>query len=497
VSDLTLAAEILPESEEHEGERQGAYRRGQVLRDKYELLRPLDAGGMGVVWVARDNVLNVEVALKLIERPIAERQEFTRRALSEARLAAKLAHPAVCRSMDFGLSESGDPFVVSELLTGETLENRIEREGSMPPIEAVQMLLPILDALASAHELGIVHRDVKPANIFLAKQWSQCVQPKLLDFGIARWVDEGDGEFVGICGTPYYMSPEQARASDDIDGRSDIWNFCATLYETITGVPPFDGETTHDVIIALQSVDPLPITSFGSGDEELSELIARGMRRERSERFATANELGGALAHWLLARGVETDVSGHALRARLGDSQAGPPPDSRSLSPVALAASDPVRRAHTPSISHGPRPDQTKRFWLGMVAGALVVLPLSFFQVLRAAHGNEQAPRAAAQGEPATPSIAAEQLAATVQTAVPAAVVELGPVEPTSEAQLALEPDSRPAPRERPAPRANQTPAPVPQAATSTPRPEPKQSTNALRSEKQSKKNALDYDFGI
>ncbi len=132
-----------------------------------------------------------------------------------------------------------------------------------------------------------------------------------------------------------------------------------------------------------------------------------------------------------------------------------------------------------------------------MVAGALVVLPLSFFQVLRAAHGNEQAPRAAAQGEPATPSIAAEQLAATVQTAVPAAVVELGPVEPTSEAQLALEPDSRPAPRERPAPRANQTPAPVPQAATSTPRPEPKQSTNALRSEKQSKKNALDYDFGI
>jgi serine/threonine protein kinase len=366
----------------------------------------------------------------------------------------------------------------------------------MPPLEAVQMRRPILDALASAHELGIVHRDVKPANIFLAKQWSQCVQPKLLDFGIARWVDEGDGEFVGICGTPYYMSPEQARASDDIDGRSDIWNFCATLYETITGVPPFDGETTHDVIIALQSVDPLPITSFGSGDEELSDLIARGMRRDRTERWANAHELAGALAHWLLARGVETDVSGHALRARLGDSHSGSP-DSRSLSPVALSPSDPVRRAHTPSVSQGPRPDQTKRFWMGMVAGALVVLPLSFFQVLRAAHGKQEAPHAAAQSQPATPSIAAEQLAATVQTGAPTTVVELAPVELTNEPPVALESAAQPPLMKRAAPRANQALPPVPPTASSTPRSEPKHSTSALRSEKQSKKNALDYDFGI
>jgi serine/threonine-protein kinase len=482
VSELISAAEIPSASDEH----QGAYRRGQVLRDKYELLRPLDSGGMGVVWVARDHVLNVEVALKLIERPVAERQEFTRRALSEARLAAKLAHPAVCRAMDFGLSESGDPFVVSELLTGESLEDRIEREGSMHAVESVQMLLPILDALASAHELGIVHRDVKPANIFLAKQWSQGVQPKLLDFGIARWVDESEAGFVGICGTPYYMSPEQARASDDIDGRSDIWNFCATLYETITGVPPFDGETTHDVILALQSVDPLPITSFGSGDDELSSLIARGMQRDRAERWATANELAVALARWLLSRGAETDGSGHSLRARLGESHAGQA-ESRSVSPVALSSSD---------VRPGPRPEQMRRFWMGMVAGALVVLPLSFFQVLRAAHGNEAAPRDGLHAAPATPPISPERLPTAVQTEAPTPEVEPAP------AELATEPPSfavatPSTPRVRASQSGADPRAPVLPVSTSTPRWEPKPTTSAPRDEKKSKTNALGYDFGF
>lgn len=477
-------------------ERTPDYVRGQVLRGKYELLRPLDSGGMGVVWVARDRVLNVEVALKLIERPASERPEFTRRALSEARLAAKLAHPAVCRAVDFGVSERGDPFVVSELLTGETLEERIVRAGSMEPVEAVQMLLPILDALRAAHELGIVHRDVKPGNIFLAKQWSQGIQPKLLDFGIARWVDEGAAASDGICGTPCYMSPEQASGAD-VDARSDLWNFCATLYELVTGVPPFDGDSRTGVIAAVQCVDPPPITHFHAGDDELAAIIARGMHRDREERWSCAEELTTALSRWLLARGVETDGSGRSLRARLGEAQS-----AAAITPAAPSSLAPgVSDVKVASPSTAPRLPQA-RFWLGMLAGAALVFPLTTFQVLRAANEAEAAspepqtaalPIAAAPpqpsvtpGEPVVASLALTQLASTQVTPI------------TTESKVAKNEPSPPPKSQAgappPPPRTAASGSAAPVASPAAPSAPP-----VVRSEKPAKRpsNALGYDFGF
>jgi serine/threonine protein kinase len=473
------------------------YVRGQVLRGKYELLRRLDSGGMGVVWIARDRVLNVEVALKLIQRAASEREEFTRRALSEARLAAKLAHPAVCRAMDFGLSERGDPFVVSELLTGESLEERITRAGSMPPVEAVQMLLPILDALRAAHELGIVHRDVKPGNVFLAKQLDQAIQPKLLDFGIARWLDEGGGASEGICGTPCYMSPEQARGGGDVDARSDIWNFCATLYELCTGVPPFDGETGADVIAAVQSVDPPPITIYRTGDDELAAIIARGMRRNRDERWASAEELNVALSRWLLAHGAETDGSGRSLRARLGE------PVENAIAPMSLSP------ATLPVTGSTPTPAElqaaSKRFWLGVLAGAALVLPLTSFQVLRA---QTEASSIGAERASSLPAIA-DGTKTSVAAAVPPREEQLTlttlastEVSPRVEAVVS-QPEPAPAETRARGPQiAVTTPAPAPSASAkpaAAQQPAAPARTPAPRAEPRPKRaaNALGYDFGF
>jgi eukaryotic-like serine/threonine-protein kinase len=301
------------------------YRPGRCVLEKYELVRPLAEGGMGVVWIARHRTLELDVAIKLTTADGSEpSRSCQQRALSEARLAARLAHPAVCRVLDFGLTAEGDPCVVTELLRGEALDQTLARDGRLPPVHAVQIILPILDALGAAHEHGIVHRDVKPSNIFLARDAQNRVQPKLMDFGIARagnqqasWALTGT-----ISGTPCYMSPEQATAKDDVDQRTDLWSVCATLYELLSGSTPFDGSTCTSLLSQVVLAEPRPLSEQGIDDPSLEAIVARGLQKSLDRRWSSAPELAAELARWLLLQGVETDVSGHALRARLGNGEA-------------------------------------------------------------------------------------------------------------------------------------------------------------------------------
>lgn len=362
-----------------ESENSGDHRGGFVLGNRYELVRVLGEGGTGVVWAAHDRVLNLEVAVKLLQHSDSPNDDFVRRAQVEARSAAKLSHPAVCRALDFGFSSSGAPFIVSELLGGESLEEAIAREGRLEATQAVRMLLPILDALRAAHETGIVHRDVKPANIFLAREGTTRLSPKLVDFGIAHWLGDPRVTHDGsVCGTPDYMSPEQASGSDDIDGRSDLWNFCATLYEALTGVVPFRGDDYAAVLWAVQNVDPEPITAFCAGDDALATIVACGLWRNRALRWQSAAELADALCRWLLGRGVETDICDHSLRARLLERQ------NTVHEPGALAR---VRRGASVS----------KRRFIAVGAGAALVALASSFQALRAddRHVGSPAPKSA------------------------------------------------------------------------------------------------------
>jgi tRNA A-37 threonylcarbamoyl transferase component Bud32 len=305
----------------------GGYAGGQVLADRYELTRIVGRGGTADVWVARDSVLDIDVAAKIV---LPNRDDLStglrERTIQEARLCAQLTDPAVCRVLDFGFTDRGDPFVVSELLSGESLDDRLNRECRLGAVEAVRLLLPILDALGAAHKREIVHRDVKPANVFLTSGDGR-IQPKLLDFGIACSSDVRSRMTLAgaVCGTPCYMSPEQACGSADIDYRSDLWSFCVMLYETVTGDAPFFNDNANATLFAIANQTAPSLASLGC-DSALSRIVERGMEKDRDARWPSALELADALARWLADQGVESDIGGISLRRRfLGPSSVAAP----------------------------------------------------------------------------------------------------------------------------------------------------------------------------
>jgi eukaryotic-like serine/threonine-protein kinase len=292
------------------------YLPGEIIDNKYRLVRALGEGGMGTVWIAHNVVLDVQVAIKLIRLDIASSQRMTERLLQEARAAARLGHPAIVRVFDFGVTRHGGPFVVMELLHGETLADLIHRESRLSAISAVQLLLPIADALATAHGKGIVHRDVKPENIFVARDESERKQPKLLDFGIASFVESGNKLTLAgaVLGTPDYMSPEQARGENESDHRTDVWSFCVVLYELLTGRVPFNGANYNALLRAIINDKPPSIVSHAAGDQQLWQIIERGLRKNVGQRWDTMRVLGEALALWLYERGVREDVCAASLK---------------------------------------------------------------------------------------------------------------------------------------------------------------------------------------
>ena len=293
------------------------YLAGEVVGDRYRLVREIGRGGMGVVWVAHSLVLGVDVALKLI-RASAASSALSSRMAREAHAAARLGHPALVRVFDFGWTRHGDPYLVMELVQGETLAAQVKREARIPAIRAVQTLLPIVDGLRMAHDKGIVHRDIKPDNVFLAADALGRRQPKLLDFGIAKVDKQIDGRLTqvgAVLGSPDYMSPEQALGLDDIDERTDIWSLCVVLYEVITGTVPFQKPNYNALMHAIINEDPTPSVDCGAGDKSLWQIIERGLKKEREARFQTVTDLGEALALWLYEHGVKEDLSGNSIRA--------------------------------------------------------------------------------------------------------------------------------------------------------------------------------------
>jgi serine/threonine protein kinase len=208
------------------------YAPGDIIAGKYALEEQLGAGGMGAVFRALNTAIDMPVAIKLIRSDL-DRDTLSGRLLQEARAAAKLAHPAIVRVFDVGKTALGDPFIVMELLQGQSLASVLETEKRLSSVRAVQLLLPIADALSVAHAKGLVHRDVKPDNVFIANDEEGQLQPKLVDFGIVK-TEQASGQSqltqVGaVIGSPDYMSPEQARGLDRIDLRSDVWWFAVVL----------------------------------------------------------------------------------------------------------------------------------------------------------------------------------------------------------------------------------------------------------------------------
>jgi serine/threonine-protein kinase len=296
------------------------FQRGERVAEKYRLLRRIGAGAMGTVWLAHNEFLDVDVAVKLmrIDNPRSDPDVLYQRLLQEARAAARLEHPAIVRVFDFGRTDDGTPFITMELLKGESLGDLLGREKRFEVTRAVQMVLPIADALATAHGRGIVHRDIKPENIFIAHDEYGRLQPKIVDFGVARFAEGGRTltRSGALMGTPDYMAPEQARGEPDIDHRADLWALCVVLYEMMTGARPFgvEGANYLAVLRAIVHEPARPILDYQVGDPGLWLILERGLRKKPQERWDTMRVLGEALALWLYELGIREDAYGASLK---------------------------------------------------------------------------------------------------------------------------------------------------------------------------------------
>jgi serine/threonine protein kinase len=280
---------------------------GLLLGGKFRLSHKLADGAMGAVWEARDESLDRPVAVKLLSPSKrahgTEWDYLSRRLLREAKIVSSVRHPAIVRAIEFGVVPRDEPYYAMELLVGKPLD-RIIQQRRVAPERAVELLLPIAAGLSAIHALGVVHRDVKPDNLFLAWGPDATIHPKLIDFGVAKYVEPLAAPLTGsgAIGTPEYMAPEQALNASEVDARADVWGFCVVLYEVLSGAVPFQGPTCADVLRGVLDRDAEPLTTRIGLDAGLWSIIERGLQRERSARWSGMRELGAELHAWLAAR---------------------------------------------------------------------------------------------------------------------------------------------------------------------------------------------------
>ncbi len=263
---------------------------------RYIVRRLLGEGGMGTVYEAEHVGLGRLVAIKVLNPTQAKKKVAVQRFQQEARAAGAIGHPNICEVYDLGTLDDGCPYLVMEKLTGRTLAERLHEEGALPFLDILDILAQVLLGLMAAHEKGIVHRDIKPENIFLARRSGLPDIAKLLDFGVSKMVIRGLGaEDMSltrtgmVMGTPYYMSPEQARGDRNLDARVDVYACGVMLYEVLTGRRPFTAANYNALLISIIQTTPRPARELRPHlPVGFEMLLTRSMARSRSDRYPTA-----------------------------------------------------------------------------------------------------------------------------------------------------------------------------------------------------------------
>ncbi len=476
---------------------------GKVLAGRYRLITKLGQGGMGSVWRAEHLTLHTQLAVKLIDPTIAESSEALSRFQREAQSAAELRSSHIVQIIDYGIDEN-TPFIVMELLEGESLAARLERLGKLAASDAAQILSQVARALTRAHEKGIVHRDLKPDNIFIVHEGADEVA-KVLDFGIAKKLgalssSSGVKTHTGaLLGTPYYMSPEQALGQTDIDHRTDIWSLGIIAFECLTGIRPFEKDTLGALLMAICN-EPLPKPStVASVPPGFDEWFARAAARQLAARFQTAAQAA-----------AELRVIGRVMSER--PSLVADP--AMAASPVnGGAASELLETASPASVTIPGLPKNKPRLSLLFLPALGLLLALGYlaWQRLRPVAPPMTASSVrelAAQGVPAASQTVA---AIATQGAVVAPVASPpGPEEVTPEGsapapnQAQLGSHSNPATAQfRPTSNAGATRAVLAKAPTSAPStvtvasalPPKPESPPAVKSNKQGSRRSLDMDI--
>ncbi len=390
---------------------------GSVVADKYRIERLIGRGGMGAVYEATNVSIGKRVALKFLDRDAAKDADAVARFQREAEAAGVVESAHIVHIFDSGTSDDGRPFLVMELLSGEDLRAHLKREGRMPVADAIHVTGQVLRALARAHVAGIVHRDLKPDNVFLCRRDDDAMFVKIVDFGISkitrREITADTLTHKGmVLGTAFYMSPEQAQAHRDVDGRSDLFSVGAILFEMLAGRPPHMGTVYEAVLIDICTQDAPDIRSLvPEVPEALAQVIARALRRERLARFQDANDFYDALA--VASPGLLRTGGLGAPRARLSSGA-----DAAPSEPRVITAEGTAVRPSAPSDARA----QTRRTLVAVVVAALAAFVLTALVMTRpSGHAEPEANAASARPAAALPTRSATEPPAPEASAAPPA----------------------------------------------------------------------------
>ncbi len=319
-----------------------------MIAGRFRVVRLLGRGGMGEVYEAVQLDLDRPVAIKVLPAGTGDLGAIER----EARAAARLAHPHIVQVTDLVQPDDGPPFLVMELLEGESLAERIVREKRVDASRAALIAVQVLSALAAAHAAGIVHRDVKPANVFLARTAATHDFVKLLDFGVARVTHGSPGSVTSarLVGTPAYMAPEQIRG-DTADARTDVYAVGVCLYEMLSGASPFTATNVPSLLVKICEAEPNPLADVDAG---LAAIVARAMSKEPAARFASADAMRIALVPFAASAPVPSRGLSPPARVPEADSAKRERQDAPTV-PLAVPPDEPPAPRATPLVPPAER----------------------------------------------------------------------------------------------------------------------------------------------
>ena len=356
---------------------------GDVIHGKYKVERVIGEGGMGLVVAAKHLTLDRSVALKVLNQKSQESQEALERFTREARAAARIQSEHVGRVLDVDAMPGGAPFIVMELLDGHDLSEEIRRNQRVPVEKAVAFMLQACEAIAEAHASGIVHRDLKPANLFLSKSASGNQMVKVLDFGISKITRREEAGSItankaltnptSMLGSPLYMSPEQMKASTEVDARTDIWSLGVILYELLSGRSPFDANTIPMICAAVLSQTPPPVgvvlSQMGVNTpipDGIERIVQRCLQKDPEKRYRDIAHLARALSPFAPEQGKIT----LERISKLKDEQGMPAASPASVFPPASH-----REGSLTITSWGtPPPSPARKFLPLAIAGGVVAV---------------------------------------------------------------------------------------------------------------------------
>ena len=348
---------------------EGAIAPGTILAGKFRVVSRLGEGGMGSVYEIEHELTKHRRALKLLHQSMAAMPSVVERFLREASAAGRVGNPHIVETFDAGVLDSGEPYLVMEILRGEPLSARIAR-GPLPIAEVVDLVGQAAAGVHAAHNAGIVHRDLKPDNLFITEGADGRPFVKILDFGISKFDQQKTGGLQltqegAALGTPYYMPPEQIRGEGSLDARADVYALGVILYECLSGVRPFDAETLAHLAILIHTGQPKPIAELRPDlPPGFAQLVASAMATDRGRRMHSADELRSALEQF----------GPIGFRSQIRNSPLPPPSmvPARSISPPAashgLSTSAAGVSLRQPAATKSPAPVIAIAATLGLVA---------------------------------------------------------------------------------------------------------------------------------